>query len=216
VNIPPLAPKAVPYLGAAVAGFLLGWGIYHPRSAPVETYAPPVVQKDSSLVVERKPDANAKPGMIVPKGGTVERLIHLSVRPQPETTVVHDTVLTVSGTKGAVSESSSTYGADSGKKVTITCPPLKIDLALVRLPDNTRRVVAKATGGKILAAVDIPVESAAPERPLAWSAGPIFDVANRSWGAAVTRELGPIRLLGAMSAQRLGGVTYLLGAAIKF
>src|SRR3989304_1120568 len=51
------------------------------------------------------------------------------------------------------------------------CPSIDVDLSLVRLPDETRRVIASSSNGEILAGVDIPVESARPVSEPKWAAG---------------------------------------------
>lgn len=198
--LPTLALKLAPYILSVVAGLGLGWALWHPRPAVVETPAAAIRQRDSSLVLQRAPDGHAKPGMLIPKGGTVERIVHLTVQggpPQPM----------------AIPAASGLPTSDSAR---VTCPPLTVDLALVRMKDRTTRVIAKAENGAVLGGVDIPVENAAPVRTLLWSVGPVYNVAARGWGGAVTRDMGPVRLLGAVTQQRTGGVTAILGATVRF
>lgn len=45
------------------------------------------------------------------------------------------------------------------------CPPVLLDMALVRLHDQTRRVIAKAEDGEILAAIDTPSKPPTSPRP---------------------------------------------------
>lgn len=64
----------------------------------------------------------------------------------------------------------------------------------MRLKDGTRRVVASSPDGEVTSGLDVPVESAAPARVLKWSAGPTRDLLTARWGAAITRDVGPVRL----------------------
>lgn len=214
-----LLKAAAPYLGPAAIGcalgLALGWTLWRPKPRVAETPAAAVVQRDGSTILARAPDAHAKAPMLTPKG-TLERVVKLVVQAKPETTVVHDTVSAISGTMGMDSVISSGYASDSGKNVTIRCPPIEVDLALVREKDGSKRVVAKPPNGTILSGVDIPVETAAPERTLPWAVGPIYDVGSRSWGAAVTRNLAPLQILGAVTRERMGGVGLIVGLALRF
>ena len=218
MKLPPMPRTTVlvSYAGAVVVGLCLGWALWHPKPAPVETPAPQIIQRDSSLVLQRAPDAHAKPGMIVPNGGTVERIVHLTVQAHPETTAPHAPVSTISGTTMPLPATIPRLPAPTGDSVTITCPPVQIDLVLVRLADGTHRVIAKSPNGAILSGVDIPVTNVAVPRSLAWSAGPVYNIGSRGWGGAVTRDLGPFRLMGAVTQQQGGGAAVLVGAMVRF
>ena len=123
--------------------------------------------------------------MIVPKGGTLERVIHLTVQgPPPVVAMVPDTGHLV-----------PTATASPGSPAAITCPPVHIDLALEREKDGTHRVIAKSPDGTLLSGIDIPVANATIPRTLAWSAGPTYDPIGNGWGASVTRDIGPLRIV---------------------
>jgi hypothetical protein len=69
-----------------------------------------------------------------------------------------------------------------------------VDLTLVRLPDQSRRVVASSPDGVVIGGVDIPVETAVPQRVLKWAAGPSWNPSDRTFGAWIERDAGFLRL----------------------
>jgi hypothetical protein len=162
---------------AFAAGLWTGWMLWRPETPKPETYAPPVRQQDGSLVLERKPQEDAKPAQTVPKGAKVERIVQVVVQPsQP----VHPALLPPSGSVALEPNRS--------------CPPVRVDLTLVRMPDQSRRVVASSPDGQVIGGVDIPVEAAAPQRVLKWAAGPSWNPADRTFGAWIERDAGFLRL----------------------
>ena len=93
---------------AIVTAAALGWWLGQPK--PVrETYAPAQRQADGSTVLERRPDAQAKPKQAIPKNTKLERVSQITVQP--------------------------TAIASPGKP----CPPVTIDMSLVREQDGSRR-----------------------------------------------------------------------------
>lgn len=172
-----------------------GWMLWRPKVAPPETYAAPVRQGDSSLVLERKPDPTAKPAQDIPKGGTVERVVQVTVQPKPvpassvRTTSPDVQPVAQSSTAPTLPENPAKTGSDS-----LICPPVKVDLSLVRMKDQSRRVVASSPDGSIVGGVDIPVEPIVTAKVLKWAAGGLYDPINRTWGGFVDRDLGPLRL----------------------
>lgn len=96
------------------------------------------------------------------------------------------------------------------------CPPVTVDLALIRQPDQTRRVIASSPDGVILSGVDIPVEAAAPggEQPK-WAAGVSYDT-NRKPGVWLDRDLGPFRASVSVRQADAGGVRGEVRAGIRF
>lgn len=165
-------------LGGLLVGLGLGYKLYHSKPAPPETYAPAVVQNDGSTVLERKPDPKARPAAVIPKGGKVERIVRVTVTPIPELPPTR--------------EAGSVLTVEAPEKV---CPPVTVELDLVRMPDGTRRVVAKAENGSLLDGVDIPVEPVPKPRELRWVVGAVrsFDSRTKtwSWGAGATYRKGP-------------------------
>lgn len=189
--------------GAGLAvGLLCGWGLWHPRGRVVETPAAEIRNKDSSLTLERKPDAAAKPSSIVPKG-TLERIARLTVRPDP--VIVHDTAWIPAPTVPHETSAAPPPSTPVVRVDTVQAPDIQVELALVRLKDGTRRVTASAKGATIVGGIDIPVETATPERVLRWSAGATYTPVDKTYGGFVTRDLGPVRILGAIDQAGASG-----------
>jgi hypothetical protein len=170
-------------LGVALifgAGMGTGWSLWKPKPAKPETYAAPIVQGDGSLVLERKPQADAKPAQQVPKGGKVERVIQVTVAPTP------------SGPEPALPSHSGSGALPEPARP--PCPPVRVDLTLVRMPDDSRRVVASSPDGRVVGGVDIPLSPSAPPRPLVWAAGGLYRPQDKAVGAWIDRDLGFVRL----------------------
>lgn len=163
-------------------GILTGWMLWRPKPAPQAAPQPAIHQTDGSTVLEVKPDAHAKPPHQIPHGGTVEDVVHVTVQPLPAV----DPVSPLPSSSGA------SVPSDPARP---PCPPVTVDLSLIRMEDGTRRVVASSPDGQIVGAVHIPVEAAKPQpKVLKWSAGPSWNPADRTYGAWVERDLGPMRL----------------------
>lgn len=160
-------------VGLLLAGLALGWYIFRPGPPKPETYAPTAVQKDKSIIVEKKPSPTARPKAEVPKGAKVERIVRLEVKPL---------------------ELPPQASLDSAGALETSCPSLDMELSLVRLPDESRRVILKSDRGEVLNAVDIPVESARPFKGLKWAAGVSCNPMDRGLGGWLDRDLGPFRL----------------------
>ena len=182
-----------------VLGIALGWYFFRTEPPKPETYAPAEAQADGSKVLERKPQANAKPAHKVPKGATVERIVKLEVKSEPVN-----------------APSALQTGAGKAEApATTDCPPVQVDLSLVRLPDESRRVIASSPNGEIVGGVDIPVESAAPYKELKWAAGLTANPLERTLGGFIDRDLGPLRL-GAEINQIKDGYDLRLKAGVRF
>lgn len=149
-----------------------GVAIYHLWPRPiVETAAPEVRQADHSLELQRAPNATAKPAQIIPKGAKVVRIAQVTL--QGGAPVANLKLPSVSP----------------------TCPPVKLDMTLVRLPDRSQRVLASSPDGQVLGGVDIPVETAAPpEDPKKWAAGMSYDFLKQTPGLWVERDVWRARL----------------------
>lgn len=142
-----------------LAGIAAGWYFFKPVKV-VEQAAPEVVQTDGSVVVEKAPDATAKPSHQIPRGTKVERIVHVT--------------------------------AASSKT---DCPPVTVDLSMVRQKDGQKRVVASSPDGQIVKAIDIPVENAiAPEEPKHWAAGLSWSPNRQTAGIWIERDIARIRI----------------------
>lgn len=159
-------------IGAAVAAVLL-W----PRPQPViEVAKPAMVQSDESLILERTDtQPSVKPPHVVPKGSTVERVVQVKVKPK---------VVIADGIKDAPSLSPDAKPANN---------PITVDLSLVRLTDDTKRVIASSPDGEIVGGMDIPIETLT-YKPRVWAAGISVDPVHQVGGVWVERDISRIRL----------------------
>lgn len=163
---------ALSIIGAAVAVVLL-WP--HPKPV-VETAKPAVTQSDGSTILERTDtQPSVKPPHVVPKGSTVERVVQVKVKPK---------VVVADGIKDAPSLSPDAKPANN---------PITVDLSLVRLTDDTKRVIASSPDGEIVGGMDIPIETLA-YKPRVWAAGISVDPVHQVGGVWVERDISRIRL----------------------
>ena len=78
------------------------------------------------------------------------------------------------------------------------CPPVRVDLSLVRNGAD-QRVVASSPDGQIVSAIDVPIEAAmVPAAPKPWAAGLSFDT-RHAVGVWVDRDVGRLVVGGALS-----------------
>lgn len=204
-------------LGAAglfLAGLSTGWWLQRPRTV-VESPAPASRQADGSLVLERTGTqiAPQKPPHALPKGAKEERRVSVVVQP-PRGTVKES--LTVDSAEAARLVASNDLISRPGKMVdSCDCPPVTVDLSLVRMPDKTRRVIASSPDGKILSGIDVPISvpGDSPART-PWAAGISFST-DRRFGGFLDRDLGPFRI-GVEAFQSTNGWTAQARAGIRF
>ena len=193
------------FIGGAVAGLFAGYGLYRPDQTQPERYAAHVVQADKSLILARDPDAKAKPAHQIPTGATVERIVKVIVKAKPEAAA------TIPRTSSQWSEPD--HIADVGKM--IDCPPVNLDLSLVRMPDETRRVIVSSQNGDVLDGIDIPVEAAKPVPDVKkWSVGISYNTDKRG-GVWIERDLGPLRIGGDVM-QNPAGITGMVRLGVRF
>lgn len=192
-------------LGTAL-GLGLGWKLYRPKPAPIETAAPEVRQKDGSLVLERKPEAKPQPMHELPKGAKLERQVQVTVLPNLPS-------IPTGGQKILGSGSHPEFPDSSVVKESLTTRPITVDLSLVKMPDGTSRVIASSPDGVVTGGLDIPAGPPAPVLKLPkWEAGALWNPGDHTYGAFLTHAAGPF-VLGAevyqerASAQAGGGTT---------
>src|ERR1035437_5398350 len=174
-----------------VAGMGAGWNLWSPERAKAPKIDPPavqVVQGDGSTVLERKPDAAAKPVQQIPKGGTVVRVGHVTIQPnRPEASSVP------SGSVASVPSSPAQAHECP------PCPPVRVDFSVIRMPDLSPRVIVSSPDGKVLDGVDIPVEAGPPAptvKLLKRAAGVVYGTTaygDISKGAFYDHDFGFIR-----------------------
>ena len=163
------------------AGIAAGWKIFRPKPvAQVEVALPAARQADGSLILERAPDAKAVPAQQIPKGAKVERIEKIVVRPMAPST--------------SAAATAPTNG--SGRPAAALTPALPstttVDLTLLRMPDESQRVVASSPDGTIVGGVDIPVSSA-PREPKSTAIGG-YDLVNKAYLAGYLHKLGPFQV----------------------
>ena len=174
-----------------LATLLAGWYLYGPKPPVPETYAPEARQADGSLVLERKPSATAKPKQVVPQGAKVERVVELTVQP-----------------------TAPAPSADG--QVVAPCPPVQVDLSLVKMPDDSRRVIASSPNGEVLTGVDIPVEPVRSQRIPVWAAGVTANPIDKLYGVFLDRDLGPFRLGAEINQTGTDALEVRLKAGVRF
>lgn len=163
---------------ALIAAAAFGWWLGQPEPV-VETPAAEQRQADGSVVLERKPDANAKPRQETQNGSKVERVGRVTVQPRAK---------------------AGKPGHESKPDQQTPCPPVSVDWSLVREADGGRRFLASSPDGTIVGGVDIPVETAAPQpAPKRWAAGVSWSVSDDTVGIWIERD---VPLFG--SALRVG------------
>ena len=162
------------------AGIGAGWKIFRPKPvATVEVALPAQRQTDGSLILERAPDANAKPAQQIPAGAKVERIERIVVRPTAPST---------SAAATAPTNGSGQLGAAPIPGL----PSTTVDLTLLRMNDNTERVVASSPDGEIVGGMDVPV-AAAPREPKQTALGG-YDIFNKSYLTGYLRKVGPFQV----------------------
>ena len=160
-----IALSIVAMIAAIIVAAALGWWLGQPKPVQ-ETYAPAQHQVDGSIILERRPDAAAKPNQETPPGAKVERVGRVTVQP---------------------SASARKQGPD---QETTPCPPVSVDWSLVREPDGGRRFLASSPDGTIVGGVDVPVESAAvPSAPKRWAVGLSWSPSSETAGVWIERDV---------------------------
>lgn len=76
------------------------------------------------------------------------------------------------------------------------CPVCTVDLTLVRMPDDTRRVVASSPTGVVMGGLDVPILPIEVDKNHPWAAGISRGTGGESWGAWLDRDIGPLRIGG--------------------
>lgn len=187
--------------GGLVAGLLCGWWL----RSPVRLHEPPaasVRQADGSLVVERVDPTTQpqKPPHDLPKGSVEERRVSVVVQPRRGVAVHQESAKITMGIPADSAEvarlvASADHPAGSPDMVdSCDCPPVQVDLSLVRMPDHTRRVVASSPDGQVVSGIDVPSELLSVPRIPRWTASAVAvaDLDGIRPGILVTRRLGPI------------------------
>lgn len=172
----------------AIIAVLIGYLSRPPHV--VETAAPAVVQQDGSVILERTPTQDAKPAHDVPKGAKIERVVRVKVRHKIGTAPSY------AGDEVNKEKSFSLHGqglSTGDKPANFDQIPITVDLSLVRLDDDTRRVIASSPDGEIVGGLDIPVDTLAT-KPRVWAAGISLDPIHQTPGVWIERDLMRVRI----------------------
>ncbi len=93
---------------------------------------------------------------------------------------------------------------------------VEVDLSLVRMPDNGRRVIASSPDGTVVSALDIPIEPGlVPLPPKPWAAGLSYGT-DHSVGVWIDRDVGKLVLGAQLARQQDGRVQAQLRAGVRF
>lgn len=174
---------------ACLAGtcLFLGWMIGRPATpGKLDPPAAAVLQKDGSVILERKPNPEAAPQQQIPKGAKVERVVRVAVRP-----------------RAAATAPTSGDGLQA-KESLLSASPVTVDLSLVRMPDQTRRVIASSPDGEIVGGMDMPVE-APPNRTTSNTLITAWNPSSKDYVLGYTRRIFTVR---AVSVEAGGMAVY--------
>lgn len=182
--------KAIYVVLTIAVGILCTYGGYMIRDsmeAPeVITPAPEKRQKDDSLILERKPASEPAQTHAIPKGAVVERQVSVTVKPR------------------ANKKSDTNKTNVSAEKQPADCPPVRVDLSLIRDTEGGRRVIASSPDGRVIGGLDVPIQSVLLPKSRKWAAGVSYDPFTRSPGAWIERDLGRIRIGADLYQDRRG------------
>jgi len=163
-------------------GMSLGWKMRAPKPGKLDPPAAAVRQSDGSLILEHKPDPSAKPAQEIPKGSVVERIVYVTVKPRASGV---DPLPMIGDVQQVVVVPA----------VATPCPPVRVDLTLIRQLDQTRRVIVSSPDGEVIGGLDVPVEAAPEQRVQKWAVtgliGYDFRQRCRVYGAMASRSDGP-------------------------
>lgn len=178
-------------LAALVAGLtggmLVGWKLWHPRPAPVETHAAAVqLPKSGATAIERQPSATPPPKIVAAakelnRNAKLTRAATITVQPK-----------------------------QAG------CDPVDIELGLAKLPDDTSRMMVRSDNATITGGMDIPTATEQVVRELKWAAGASYDVRERSYGVFIDRDFGPLRVSAEIRQSSEQGATAIVRAGLRF
>lgn len=96
----------------------------------------------------------------------------------------------------------------------VDCTPLNVELGVLKLKDNTQRIVVRSDGAT-LGGVDIPLDRSSPRVPK-WSAGALVNPIDQTYGAYVDRDLGPFRAGIDLMQDRERGAAIIVRVGVRF
>lgn len=189
-----------------LAGLALGWRIYHPVPGQIETPAAAIHQPDGSVALARQPTANPVPAQLIPPGTHVERVVQVTVKPRQR---ARQSTTALPPTHAGPDDSVASNPATDGALDAPPCPPVTVDLSLVRGKDGSR-VVASSPDGDVVGGLDVPAQPLLRDRQPRWAVSFIHSTDHRN-GGQLQYQRGPF-VIGA-GAQP--GTTF-VSAGIRF
>lgn len=159
--VPPAARRWIVATIMFMLAFAGGvWWIMRPVPV-IETAAPEKRQADGSLILERQPTTpTAQPKQQTPRRAKVERIASVTVQPDAPSPA-------------------------AGKP----CPPVTVDLSLIRERDGGRRILASSPDGQVVGGLDIPVEMNTMPKAKRWAAGLSWSPIEKTYGAWGERDV---------------------------
>lgn len=182
-------------------GFACGW-LWHKQTVqPVkEGHAPAQRQSDGSMVLERQQGGSAVPAAphAIPAGGKEERRVQVVVKTKRGVVRTVQESLTVPDAPASKSTTGDLMSLDHAVQDhemvdSCDCPPVTVDLSLVRMPDQSRRVVASSPDGAVVSGLDIPLEPIQQVMEPSWiaSGAVMLDASGARMGAMLQHRRGP-------------------------
>lgn len=171
---------------SCLSGIYIGYKMFNNKPEIVYQHsAGEVVINDSTKLLAKQPDKDAKADMPLPKGATLERVVKFSVKQKAKPVQEATESGNVEGKVGGVSGETS---------LDELCPPIDISLALILDKDKQQRVEAYSPNGEIVGGIDIPVRDITiPKEAKKWAIGMSYNTLEVK-GLWVERDVGRIRL----------------------
>jgi len=225
MQIPQLSSKTKLYMAIGgilvLAGLTAGYYLYRPNPPVQQVYHAEEKLPGGAVVAEVKPDASAKPSNPLRKGDTFTRKVSVTIKAKLPTVDIGGNVTVetkVEQLAQMVKSSAPPEMVEQAKQEVMAaceqqeCPPVTVNIDLVRDEAGQQRAVASSPDGEILAALDIPKEDvAAPVTQPKWAAGANFEPFKQTVGAWVDRDLGPFRVGAEVNQLRNGNFGELEG-----
>lgn len=190
---------------SCLSGIYIGYKMFNSKPEIVYQHsAGEVVINDSTKLLAKQPDKDAKADMPLPKGATLERVVKFSVKQKVKPVQ--------EGDSSQSTESRNVEGKVGGKNSETSldelCPPIDISLALILDKDKQQRVEAYSPNGDIVGGIDIPVRDITiPKETKKWAIGMSYNTLEVK-GLWIERDVGRIRLGAEVASIPVVGEVY--------
>lgn len=193
---------------SCLSGIYIGYKMFDNKpEVVVQHSAGEVVINNSTKLLAKQPDKNAKADMPLPKGATLERLVKFSVKQKAKPAQEATQTPNVEGKIG---------GKTGEKSSDELCPPIDISLALITDKDKQQRVEAYSPNGEIVGGIDIPVRDITiPKEVKKWAVGVSYNTLEVK-GLWVERDVGRIRLGAEVTSVPVVGEVYTARVGFTF